>query len=339
MKIAWTSIYGKVYEKDKCFDQEACSIGENLLLPGIALKKHFEELGHEYHTIDLYDMLEIDIVIFSDIPESILTVSSWKELLRYLMRRKWKTDWLYRVVNHIPKEKRILFIMEPPVIAPKSYMKKYHVLFGKILTWNDDFLKSEKYHKFCYPQPLPKCCYEVSFYDKRMLVMICGNKTSPYQNELYSERRKVIEFFEREELEFDFYGFGWEKAGYRNYKGITGQKLNTLSKYKYCICYENNCRINGYITEKIFDCFFAECIPVYWGAENIADYIPEECYIDRRKFHSLQEVYNFISRISEDEYKKYLDSMKEFLNSEAFSKMFSVDAYIKNTEEAIFGMD
>ena len=40
----------------------------------------------------------------------------------------------------------------------------------------------------------------------------------------------------------------------------------------------------GYITEKIFDSFAAWCVPVYWGASNVTDYIPEGCFIDRRKF-------------------------------------------------------
>lgn len=38
----------------------------------------------------------------------------------------------------------------------------------------------------------------------------------------------------------------------------------------------------GYITEKIFDCFFPGVIPIYWGAENVTDYIPQDTFIDRR---------------------------------------------------------
>jgi hypothetical protein len=39
-------------------------------------------------------------------------------------------------------------------------------------------------------------------------------------------------------------------------------KKNTLEKYKFSICYENARDIPGYITEKIFDCFFAGCVPI-----------------------------------------------------------------------------
>lgn len=337
MKIAWTSIYGAVYENDRCFIPDTCKIGENLLLPGITLKQELEKAGHEYHTIDQYNLKEIDAAVFSDIPDSLLTVKSWKDLIRYLVRKRWKKDWLLRVAFHLPKEKRILVIMEPPAAAPRSYQPEYHALFGKILTWNDDMLSDMKYHKFCYPQPFPKAGYHVSFYDKKMFVMICGNKSSNDPYELYSERRRVIEFFEDKDLGFDLYGFGWEKEGYRNYKGTTGQKLKVLSQYRFSICYENSCSLKGYITEKIFDCFFSGCIPVYWGACNVEDYIPQDCFIDRRKFASIQEVYDFTSRITEREYKNYLDRIGCFLNSRQFHDRFSVDAYVKKWMEVICG--
>lgn len=36
-------------------------------------------------------------------------------------------------------------------------------------------------------------------------------------------------------------------------------------KTKHYFCFENVRDLPGYITEKIFDCFFAEYIPIYWG--------------------------------------------------------------------------
>ena len=36
--------------------------------------------------------------------------------------------------------------------------------------------------------------------------------------------------------------------------------------------------VKGYITEKIFDSFFAGVVPIYWGAENITDYVPKSLY-------------------------------------------------------------
>ena len=48
----------------------------------------------------------------------------------------------------------------------------------------------------------------------------------------------------------------------------------------FAICYENARDIPGYITEKIFDCFFAGCVPIYWGgAPNVTDHIPANTFI------------------------------------------------------------
>ncbi|MCL1721757.1 glycosyltransferase family 10, partial [Vibrio parahaemolyticus] len=53
---------------------------------------------------------------------------------------------------------------------------------------------------------------------------------------------------------------------YKSYKGSVESKTHTLKNYKFCICFENAQMIEGYITEKIFDCFFSATVPIYWGA-------------------------------------------------------------------------
>ena len=80
----------------------------------------------------------------------------------------------------------------------------------------------------------------------------------------------------------------------RVYKGKAQNKIETIKHYKFCICYENTQNIKGYITEKIFDCFAAGVVPIYWGASNIEAYIPKTCFIDQREFQEFEEVYQFI---------------------------------------------
>ena len=55
--------------------------------------------------------------------------------------------------------------------------------------------------------------------------------------------------------------------------------LNIFNKYKFIICYENSYN-DGYITEKIFNCFYAKTIPIYNGALNINNYINNESFIN-----------------------------------------------------------
>ena len=165
--------------------------------------------------------------------------------------------------------------------------------------------------------------------------MIAGNKSSHVVNELYSARRDVIDCCEKNDIEFDLYGFGWEREKLRCYKGMVKDKLSVLSKYKFSICYENQCNIKGYITEKIFDCFFAGVVPVYWGAQDITKYIPEGCFIDRRKFESIESLIFRLHSISEDEYMKYIQKINNYLNSDSFYRQFSVEAYVNNMVQII----
>lgn len=127
---------------------------------------------------------------------------------------------------------------------------------------------------------------------------------------------------------------GLLKLDYPSYKGAIKSKREILQKYKFAICYENVRDIPGYITEKIFDCFFAGCVPVYWGAPNITDHIPADTFIDRRAFKSYEELYNYLKNMSDEDYIDYLDAIKNFIKSDKiypFSAKCFAKTLIKET--------
>jgi hypothetical protein len=95
-------------------------------------------------------------------------------------------------------------------------------------------------------------------------------------------------------------------------------KIELLTGYKFCLCFENITEVDGYLTEKIFDCFKAGCVPIYWGAENINQYIQQDCYIDFRQFRDYRKLLNFIENISEIEYSKYLKSISALMKDPSF---------------------
>jgi len=82
--------------------------------------------------------------------------------------------------------------------------------------------------------------------------------------------------------------------------------LNVFNKYKFVICFENS-YANGYITEKIFNCFYGKTIPIYKGSEKITDYINKNSFIDGRG-NFIEEV----KRIKDDEnlYNSYINTNK-----------------------------
>ncbi len=79
-------------------------------------------------------------------------------------------------------------------------------------------------------------------------------------------------------------------------------------------------------------------MPVYWGASNITDYIPADCFIDRRKFHDTAEVYRHLKAMTEQEFMGYQQRIAEFLQSDAaypFSSEFFAETIVNTIVQDI----
>jgi len=269
-------------------------------------------------------------------------VRSWQELkwrlgfdLPKMPESKYWVFWNFWInmrgfdYGRMPKEKLVLFIWEPPVVQPEGYNPKVWDQFGKIFTWDDDLVDGKKFFKFYYPVMHPRIEKIPAFEEKKFCTLISSRLSSKHPKEIYSEREKTIRFFEDKPGEFDLYGRYWEKRKFKNYRGTIGNKIEVLKNYKFCISYENTKDIRGYITEKIFDCFTAGVVPVYWGASNVEEYIPEGAFIDRRKFADNEEMYAFLKSIGKEEYEGYLEAAGEFLKSDK-AKLFTNEQFVKD---------
>ena len=112
------------------------------------------------------------------------------------------------------------------------------------------------------------------------------------------------------------------------YRGSPGNKNEVISGYKFSICYENS-RCEDYITEKIFDVFINESVPVYYGAKNISEYVPKNTFIDREDFNSDSELMSYLNKIDKNQYMEYIYNINTFLESKEFHK-FSSKYFVKN---------
>ena len=233
--------------------------------------------------------------------------------------------------------KCVVFLWEPSSVRPYLYEKAFHSKLAKIFTWQDDLIDNKKVFRFVYPSYRSEMTNDiVPFNEKRLCTLINADKSSSHPYELYSERRNTIRFFEELNCkDFDFYGRGW-KGRYKNYRGSipSGRKLDYLKRYRFCIAYENMKDIKGYVTEKIFDCFEVGCIPVYWGASNITDYIPKKCFIDRRDFKNIEDLYRYLKNMKEEKYNQYLQNIKTYMQSES-PRLFTYESVLEAITEAL----
>lgn len=316
IKIAYWNNYIN-FAKNEAFNSKAYGIGDDIGAPIIKLKEELEARNCIIETLDMGNPDSYDYVIFSDVPD-IHTCC---------------TD-----VSLIPKKKKILVLTECEMIYKANSRTDLLKEFEMVFTYNDNLVKNVGYKKLCLPIKLRTPIIK-GFKEKKFSTIIAGNKESKIKGELYSERLKTIRFMEKNHLcDFDLYGIGWDLKTFSgikpiralnrfnlvrklftkkhpSYKGKINKKIDILSNYKFSFCYENTCLIPGYISEKIWDCFFAGCVPIYYGAPNITDYIPENCFIDRRKFKNYSEIYNYLKNLSEEDYMKYIENINNFLNS------------------------
>lgn len=238
-------------------------------------------------------------------------------------------------LSKLPKEKMVLFMWEPKTVLRRMYLPRIRECFSKVYTLDDSLVDGKTHFKFYYPVMGPMLQDVVPFKEKKLCTLVASNLKSSYVNELYTARKEAIRFFEQTgEESFEFYGRGWNAAEYPSYRGTIGDKIQTIKNYRFNICYENTQGTPGYVTEKIFDCFMAGTVPVYWGAPNIEAYVPKGCFIDRRDFGSMTELHTFLKGMSEEEYHGYLDRIREFLTTDAVKK-FTLDQLSEDFYQAI----
>ena len=328
----------KVFDGDYMFSQTDES---HLLYPLFYLKKELRKRDVDIHTSDILPKEQADYILYNDYPKS-------------------NNFGIVDAPQASEKDRSFLLSLECPIIRPENYKIKYHSKFKKVLTWHDDLVASNdtKYVKSNFCNNLR----EVNTSNSQrsgFLVCIAGNKKIDAAEELYSERLKVIKWFESSgNPDFDLYGNGWgsgkvssnrwyrplnrifsylpdNRKTHSSWKGRAESKTEVLSKYKFNLCFENAKSYPGYITEKIFDSFFAGTVPVYWGASNIENYIPSDCYIDFRAFNSISDCYEFLKTVSDDQIVIYQQSMQRFLESEK-SYQFSLKCFV-NTVLSVIG--
>ena len=250
-----------------------------------------------------------------------------------------------------------VFSWEPPSVAWRFYrdLPKLGRIYRHVFAFPGAAGRmlgaDSRFHPTLFPQPGPA---SVEFEDtawrgRKFMVLVNTNlvhrilgpariwaalRNSEFRSELYSERRRAIRHFYRRDG-FHLYGRGWERwrlgtslgtylAAQRCYRGILlgyERKLAVMSDYKFCICFENSI-YPGYISEKIFDAFSAGCVPIYYGAPDISSYVPDDCYIDFRRFSNYAALESYLDGYGQKEFTRHRQAVVAFLKSGRF-ELFS----------------
>ncbi len=292
--------WAEQFNGDRMFDKndKVCN-RDGLMEPFIEMKQEMERRGDSLHTLDMYDINEVDYFLFF--------ILNWKIATK---------------IVRLGKADRMVYCnSEPPCVEPMNSPKGYRDIrriFPYILTWNDDWVDNKTIFKRNDPYIFrDNRTGALCFDEKKLITSISSNKISAHPDELYSERLRAIEYFEKNCPEnFDFYGVGWNPEEHRCYKGKVDNKTDFFHKYRFSICYENMRNIKGYISEKILDCLTSGIVPIYAGADDIANYVPKDCFIALDDYDDYDSLTEYLINMSKEEYNNYLAAADRFLKSD-----------------------
>lgn len=314
------------YEQDRFFDADNVALNrDDILMPFIRLRRMVEAGGDVLHTSDLLNGFDM-----TDQAGEYYSLGMLDDVAR------------------LPAGLRLraFVIMEPPVVAPNLYaaLPRLTRQFERVYVHNtqgDGYslagVDLSRLHKLYWPLPYKKVLepfWRRRERMKRMVVINGSHRPRSRHRELYSTRIAAISALSRLDA-VDLYGRGWGKwwspkalwwPYWRHrrqlmqvYKGSCPSKFEVLSQYTFSLCFENM-QMAGYITEKIFDCFYAGTVPVYLGASDIQSLLPAEAYIDARQFDSWEELWRMLSSLTSTRIDAIRDAGRAFMESELADK-------------------
>jgi hypothetical protein len=319
--------------------------------PLVFLRQEAFKQDIQLDTMDILPAIEADIALFMELPSSPEIVAA--------LRRK------------VPHLKIVFMPIETPLGRGYIFNKANHELFDAILTYNHLLTDNERYFHFYLPVAIPEYKnLGKDFIDRKPVCMISSNSDFHWRTGLNVIRSgwrfsakdwldyvfligntnakkrslaRTFELFSKDSL--DIFGDGWvdyawglkdrllKRKTFKSAKGrLEASKLAVLGNYRFNICYENCENDCGYISEKIFDAFYGDSVPVYLGNMSIERHIPKECFVDARDFRSRRELVRFICECPQRLWEDYRRAGQSFLESPAFEKFLPlafVDNYLR----------
>lgn len=335
---------GEFFRKGNCFRETEIGLGEDL---DAALKETVARLAKypdmSWATADQYSLCDYDLFVFSDMPKRDDPVLSTAKRL------------------NIP---RLLVIAENIFINKRNADRSRYREFNRVFTYEDEAVARFGCEKLDYAVRFPDSFPEGLPFEKRKFACMISSRVKKLRPGLTSYHRLwTIDYYESKHPEqFDLYGIGWDqgrmlcpknenlckmiaRAGISKFvpvnrhvfswKGLVDKKIPIISQYKFSYCYENTTSIPGYITEKLFDVLRSGTVPVYLGAPETRAFFPKELYVDRAEFDNDDELYAFLSSMSEYEWMRYRECAREFVMDKNRRFRFSVEHHAQVLSKSI----
>lgn len=264
-----------------------------------------------------------------------------------------------------PKANAFLLRMESGFVVPENDDVRLLKQYAEVFTWDTELANRHGFHWLAHPQDPPQSnqaqqAQWLSFTERPIsFCLFAANKSmrGATATDLYPERQRVIEWFEANApSEFQLYGRHWDlpmasrsvsgafqralgkagllKQGLAVYRGSVPDKAPILRQAKFSFALENAEGLSGYLSEKLFDCLYEGCLPIYLGDPRVKAILPPMAYIPYLRGESLPELYTRLMNMTEAEYADRQATIADFLRSEP-CKALSSDGFGESVAEVI----
>lgn len=287
----------------------------------------------------------------------VITADQFDPSLKNVIYYYYGFDSYKIAIKHFGKKNFIFknfMIYEPQLINQRNYrnldliVKQFEKVYVHDVIGIKNLVKSKykkKIFQLYWSQHNVKFPIKPIKMRKNKIILINGHH-NPYKyliynlnyksffTELYSKRIKLIKFFAKKNY-IDLFGVGWGRffsldniwLNYifnypyikKVYIGEVKNKNKILQKYKFSICIENE-MINNYHTEKLFDVIRAGTIPIYLTSNSCINELDKKIFIDINDFESLEDLYNYINSLTDNDLKKIQSYGQNFLKSKKYKK-------------------
>ena len=189
---------------------------------------------------------------------SVENLEHWGDPTKNIYGRQNEGYHFYKKYKHFDSKKTNIYIHNDKSSITTPQYKCIPTIFFRL----SYFERMEKKYRMSVP--------DFPFEQKRDILFISKNHLNPNKN-------KFAQFCMDNKFTTD------NISQYNNILKNTScyhssEILNVLSRYKFIAAFENS-NTNEYITEKIFNVFFAKSIPIYDGAPNITEFINPHSFL------------------------------------------------------------
>lgn len=221
---------------------------------------------------------------------------------------------------HRKDVRKILYTIESPNIRHQAqwnlgFLRQH---FDHLLTYWEPLLQDNTWTTFC-----PANCHHLSFDNEMDLALLhTPTKTVDRDVVIVLECRDLSgnyaingvnltcldhlrKHYVKDLTDITAYGMGWSqkinprlKIGHTKHRSLDERSsIDIMKDFTFVLILEN-VNADGYVSEKIYDALIAGCIPIYFGNNNPNVGIPEDVYIDLKKFNTSRDLQNFLDSLS-----------------------------------------